>query len=115
MIPYDAGLWSVFRRTRIVDAGGRSLADIPALIAEILREADSLLVVCNTKKEAESLYNTLPTAAYAAFHLSAAMCMAHRKRTLDNLKNALERPHKERKIVCISTQVIEAGVDISFE
>lgn len=118
MIPYNAALWSVFRRTQIVDVGSRPLADIPDLIVGVLAEADSLLVVCNTKKEAESLYGALPKDAYIKFHLSAAMCMAHREKTLDCLKAALaktrEQPYTGEKVVCISTQVIEAGVDISF-
>ncbi len=118
MIPYDAALWSVFRRTQITDVGSRPLADIPDLFAEVLTEADSLLVICNTKKEAESLYGALPKDAYIRFHLSAAMCMAHRENTLDCLKAALEKTRKQpytgKKVVCISTQVIEAGVDISF-
>ncbi len=114
MVPYDSELWSAFRRTRIVNAGSRSLADMPALIEETLRDADSLLVVCNKKSEAETLLRTLPKKEYLTFHLSAAMCMAHRKKTLSDLQTALKSPPPGVKIVCVSTQVIEAGVDISF-
>ena len=49
---------------------------------------------------------------HALFSLSAAMCMAHRRAVLDKLQSALTR--KAQKVVCVSTQVIEAGVDISF-
>lgn len=40
------------------------------------------------------------------------MCAAHRKAILKEIKVKLE--NKER-IICVSTQLIEAGVDISFE
>ena len=44
-------------------------------------------------------------------HLSASMCQKHRKDVLARLSNALER---KDKLICVSTQVIEAGIDISF-
>lgn len=40
------------------------------------------------------------------------MCPAHRKKTLEKIKLLL---NKKEPVTCISTQVIEAGVDISFD
>lgn len=114
MVPYDPALWRAFQRTQILDAGSWTLESIPELIAEQLADANSLLMVCNKKAEAETLYRTLPAEAYLKFHLSAAMCTAHRRRVLAALQTALCDPPPEKKIVCVSTQVIEAGVDISF-
>lgn len=114
MVPYDPELWKVFRRTTIQDVGSRNLDQMPAMIQDILNEADSLLVICNKKSEAERLYNAVPMETGERFYLSASMCIAHREEVLDQLKTALRAP-THKKILCVSTQVIEAGVDISFE
>ena len=42
------------------------------------------------------------------------MCTAHRKSVLSEIKERLKLKQRD-KILCISTQVIEAGVDISFD
>lgn len=121
IVPYDAALWSAFRRTQIIDSGSRRLDEIPEFALRVLEDADSLLIVCNRKDEAERLYRTLRAGPYRCFHLSAAMCIAHRRQTLQMLQNALGAIDKQdapgadhEKVICVSTQVIEAGVDISF-
>ena len=116
IVPYDDKLWKVFARTRIIsEETGMPLHSIPEYIAEKMKGTDSLLVICNKKTEAEFLYRNIPIQDITAFHLSASMCMAHRRDTLKALNEAL---HKSKaggqKVLCIATQVIEAGVDISF-
>ena len=111
MIPYDEQLWMPFRRTTIVDAGGKSMEEILDFAKESLEQVDSLLVVCNRKDEAEYLFSRLRDGAEVAYHLSASMCTAHRRNVLERLKGALDA---QRKCLCVATQVIEAGVDISF-
>ena len=112
IVPYDHALWEVFRRTNIQNAGTMSLEQIADFALERLCYADSLLIVCHKKSQAECLYARMKDRDIALFSLSAAMCMAHRRDVIDKLRGALEQ--KTRKVVCISTQVIEAGVDISF-
>ncbi len=102
----------VFRRTRIVDAGNKRLDECSAFIRSVLTETDSLLVVCNKKSEAEFLYRAMADEVQYCFHLSASMCMAHRRRVLKQMTNILSA--HSGKVLCIATQVIEAGVDISF-
>lgn len=74
------------------------------------------LIIVNTKKCAFKLYKALcesnMTSDYKIFHLSTNMCAKHRVDKLDELREALK---SNEKIICISTQLIEAGVDISFE
>lgn len=110
IVTYDPALWKVFQRTDIQNAGTMSLTQIAEFTLGQLRSADSLLIVCNTKAEAKSLYSLLKGEDFALFSLSADMCVAHRRETLDKLKGAL----KQGQTVCVSTQIIEAGVDISF-
>lgn len=114
IVPYDADLWAPFRRTDVRDAGSMTLEDIPSFAEKILQDADSLLIVCNKKAEAETLYRSFNLDIYQCFHLSASMCMAHRRRVLQDLQFALDHPSPGKKTICVSTQVIEAGVDISF-
>lgn len=119
IVPYDAALWTAFRRTQIIDSGSRRLDEIPEFALQVLEDADSLLIVCNRKDEAERLYHTLRAGPYRCFHLSAAMCIAHRRETLQALQAALNPQNApgadHEKVICVSTQVVEAGVDISFQ
>ena len=120
MVPYDPALWEAFRRTHIQPTDRMRLEEIPAFAMGILEEADSLLIVCNKKAEAAELYRKLSGPGLRCYHLSAAMCMAHRRAVLKELEAALEElrsaPERSReKILCVSTQVMEAGVDISFQ
>lgn len=102
----------LFRRTVIQDGGACTLAELATRAAEILQVSDSLLIVCNTKREAADMVAALDDAAGAkVFHLSAGMCMAHREQTLNDISSALQA---KEKLVCVSTSLIEAGVDLSF-
>jgi len=102
----------LFHRTQIVDAGSCSMEELTGIAQDALDETENLLIICNTKQEAADLYERLSAETDAPVcHLSAGMCMAHRKAVLSELSAALER---HEKLICVSTQVIEAGVDISF-
>lgn len=112
LVPYDPALWQVFQRTDIRPVPkALSLEEIADLARAQLESCQSLLVVCNKKAEAERLYQLLKDGEHRLFHLSAAMCMKHREQTLEALRACLEQ---KQKVVCVSTQVIEAGVNISF-
>lgn len=112
IVPYDADLWAPFRRTIITDAGGKTLEEIAGFTLEELEQVNSLLIVCNRKDEAEYLFSRLKAYADVSCHLSASMCTAHRRNALKTLNQALENG---QKCLCVATQVIEAGVDISFQ
>lgn len=115
LVPYDPALWAPFRRTHIIDAGARRLEEVPDFARKVLDGVTSLLVVCNTKKQSRFLYQDLCRKDIRCFHLSAAMCQAHRKEVIAQMEGALEDSRRGGpKVLCISTQVIEAGVDVSF-
>lgn len=111
IVPYDAALWAAFARTKICPLDEVQQEQLPGLVRELMEQTESLLVVCNKKDEAARLLEQTKDTAWQSFHLSAAMCMQHRRDTLRALYDALG---KKKKVLCISTQVIEAGVDISF-
>lgn len=111
IIVRDPSLWEPFLRTIITDAGGRTLDEIADFASDSLAEVRSLLVICNKKDEAQYLFERLRDQAQMACHLSASMCTAHRRETLAQLNRALEGG---QTCLCVATQVIEAGVDVSF-
>lgn len=111
VVAYDEDLWRPFRRTVITDAGDKTLEEIVEFARDELERTESLLVVCNRKDEAEYLFSMLWNGAETACHLSASMCTDHRRHALAELRNALDAG---KKCLCVATQVIEAGVDISF-
>lgn len=110
IVPRDAKIWELFRRTYIENQGTMSLDEIAAFSEKLLEEQDSLLIVCNLKSEAALLYQKLQGLDAECFHMSSSMCMAHRRDKLE----AMEQAKKRGKVLCVSTQVLEAGVDISF-
>ncbi len=78
---------------------------------------DSLLLVCNTKRQAQTLFKLLKMMnkndenQFLLFHLSAGMCPQHRRDTLMRINANL----RKKRVVCVATQLVEAGVDFSFQ
>ncbi len=95
-------------------AGGWNVQEAGAFLLEQFQTAPSCLFIVNTKKWAQELYqyckaqNVPPE---ALFHLSTHQCAAHRKVIFDTIKARLKN---REPVICISTQLIEAGVDISM-
>lgn len=92
---------------------GWSCDEIRDLILSEFSQKLSCLVVVNTKNWAQKLYNAceIHVDRLSIFHLSTNQCSAHRKILLAAIRQRL----KDRlPVLCISTQLIEAGVDISF-
>lgn len=114
LVPYDANLWQVFRRTQIADlrtAQGHTAEEIMAMALENVAAHGSALVICNTKAQAREIFALACSKSLTAFHLSTSMCMAHRIATLKNINECLAR---KEPVLCVATQLVEAGVDFSF-
>lgn len=78
----------------------------------VVEQKDSVLIVCNTKKKAITLFENLETRSkMPVLHLSTNMCQIHRMEVINKVRQMLE--NGEKLILC-STQLIEAGVDIDF-
>ena len=101
----------IFKRNTVRFEGTYTVEEIMSLVSNYLIKYTSVLIVCNTKAEASDLYKKMHGSHNNCFHLSTSMCMAHRKSTLNKVQNALK---KSTPLICISTQLIEAGVDLSF-
>ena len=95
-------------------AGGWSVDEAGAFLLTQFQTALSCLFIVNTKKWAKDLYQYCQqqnVPSEALFHLSTNQCAAHRKALFARMKQRLEQ---KLPVVCISTQLIEAGVDISM-
>lgn len=77
-------------------------------IAEELSEYEQVLCIVNTRKDCRELYNLMTK---DTIHLSRMMCSAH---IMDTIKVIKEKLQYNESIRVISTQLIEAGVDIDF-
>jgi CRISPR-associated endonuclease/helicase Cas3 len=105
-----------FKRVEVIDRATSEEFDQNRLcdfIAEKIEEVQSVLIVLNTKSVVKKLYDQLKTEVsnVPVYHLSTSMCAAHRNDLLAEVRDHLK---KGDKIICISTQLIEAGVDVSF-
>ena len=85
----------------------RELADFILKISP-----STILVILNTKNAVKSLYKELMARDTSVIHLSTNMCSRHLEDTIERLRSRLD---KKEPVICVSTQLIEAGVDISFE
>lgn len=96
---------------------GRNKSDIADVVDYIkgeMKTCKSFLAVVNTKPQAKELFEKIKESdcAEKVYHLSTNMCPAHRKDIFAEIKENLEGGVK---VVCVSTRLIEAGVDLSFD
>jgi len=84
-------------------------------LAEKLKSEDCVLAIVNTRRQAKELFELLPDDGNK-LHLSANMCAQHRTQVIGEIKDRLEkrRDGDQRALRVISTQLIEAGVDVDF-
>lgn len=77
-------------------------------LAKEIRQHERVLVIVHRREDARTLARLLPE---GIFHLSALMCASHRSQVLDHIKDALRTSGLVR---VVSTQLVEAGVDLDF-
>ena len=93
-----------------------SLGSIGDLIEDELEERESCLVIVNSRAQARDLFQNLKYRMpndILLYHLSTNMFPRHRKEVLEDMMQMLDK--NQNKIVCVSTSLIEAGVDVSFD
>jgi CRISPR-associated endonuclease/helicase Cas3 len=71
---------------------------------------DQVLCIVNTRRHARQVYESIRNNK-GSFHLSALMCPAHRTAVIQKIRQAL---NEKRPCRVVSTQLIEAGVNIDF-
>lgn len=80
-----------------------------AQVAERMQAERQALAIVNTRRDAAALLNAINHAT--ALHLSTWMCGAHRRAVLAEARHRLQ---EDETCWLVSTQLIEAGVDIDF-
>lgn len=111
-----------FKRVNLVPIlkpGGYSPDELASLIVRTAESEGNALAVFNTKasvmavyKEADEINKTFAEAEkFHIYYLTTDLCPAHRKKQIEEIKKAL---CQRKRIIVISSQLIEAGVNISF-
>jgi CRISPR-associated endonuclease/helicase Cas3 len=77
-------------------------------VAEALKACESVLCIVSDRRTCRDLFHLMPEGTY---HLSALMCAEHRSDTIAKIKADLDAGKPTR---VVSTQLVEAGVDLDF-
>lgn len=103
-----------FERTSITKfKSDDSNVNLTEIANAIVSKAGSVLAIVNTKKTVANLYDLISQkTTRRLFYLSTNMCAQHRLDLLKEIKACLAQ---NEPIICISTQLIEAGVDVDFK
>lgn len=113
IIPNLQQLYKEFQEFRRLAVTVRDEPQSHEMVGEQLAKPPQVLAIVNTRKDArlifEHLVKTHP--AQECFHLSTMMCPAHRTVTLNAIRACLQQGLPCR---VVSTQLIEAGVDVDF-
>ena len=108
--------FDAFRRTVLHSAGKKSFSyeEAADFCTEQYQKNGNLLLVVNTKQAALTMFQKLKerNSEFATvLHLSTNMCPAHRRTVIQQMREQLAA---HQPLICVTTQLIEAGVDISF-
>ncbi|OQW98087.1 MAG: CRISPR-associated endonuclease Cas3'' [Verrucomicrobia bacterium A1] len=108
IIPPEMRLYERLKRTDIHLPSDLNQPSTWEEIAARLLPHDQVLCIVNTRRDCHDLFELMPE---GSIHLSALMCGAHRSAVIDDIKRRLKA---EKPCRVISTQLVEAGVDIDF-
>ena len=115
-------LYQGLQRTELADStkeGGYTISELAEFVWEKVELEGNGLIILNKKRQVRELYEKIRAMndaleemrQFEVYHLSTSMCAQHRLDTLEKVQKCLA---EDRKVVCVSTQLIEAGVNISF-
>lgn len=119
--------FAAFRRTRAVDKtpeGPLSAEALAEFTFEQLASCDNALLVFNTKAAARAVYRAVagrmeelpPEERVPVYCLTTGLCPQHRMDLIETIRDSLSSPKPgANRLVCVSTQLIEAGVNLSFQ
>jgi len=108
LMTYPDKLFEVFQRVTIQMLGNSEERQEWQTIAGKLCDEKQALCIVNTRNDCRVLHGLMPE---GTVHLSALMCPEHRSEVINGIKSKLKENIPVR---VISTQLLEAGVDIDF-
>lgn len=103
-----SSLQKAFKRTKVNMPPDFMTPSSYEVISEELKQYETVLCIVNRRDDCRALYKLMPE---GTIHLSALMCGAHRSEVITTIEKRL----RDGIPTCvISTQLVEAGVDIDF-
>lgn len=108
MVPASFDLYHRLKRTEIEFPADLKDRRTWEDIAVELKSHRQVLCIVNTRKDCHDLFGQMPN---ETIHLSASMCGEHRSKVIAEIKSRLVNNEPVR---VVSTQLVEAGVDIDF-
>ena len=102
------GLFAAMNRVEVYKPESFLVRRDWASLASDLKQYPCVLVIVNSRRDARELYQLLPA---GTVHLSALMCGEHRSNVIADIKRRLKAGEAIR---VVSTQLVEAGVDLDF-
>ncbi|MEG9283816.1 MULTISPECIES: CRISPR-associated helicase Cas3' [Aerococcus] len=121
LVPLDPEAQDAFQRIEAlnyIDQTSKqriSTDELVALIKEDAEEFQSILLILNTKSAVNTLVQALEEYfdAESLYYLTTNMCAKHRLNQIEKIKEQMKVDH-DQPIIVVSTQLIEAGVDLDF-
>lgn len=101
-------LFRALERVEVITPSDMNLRSTWEEVAQDLCQHPSVLAIVNSRRDARELHRLLPV---GTIHLSAQMCGEHRSNVIAKIKQKLQCGHSLR---VVSTQLVEAGVDLDF-
>jgi CRISPR-associated endonuclease/helicase Cas3 len=118
IIDDEAALYAALRRTRVHWPADLSTPEPLDGVADRAAAHEAVLAIVNTRQDAADLLRLLDArCSEPALHLSAAMCGQHRADVIAQVRARLDGRQAGtdlRPLRVVSTQLVEAGVDIDF-
>ena len=113
-------VYDAFRRVRIHwNPSSMSNDEIAKKVMALEEKRGDCLLIMNTTSSARDVASQImfeeenKKDKTPCYYLSTKMCPKHRQKTLQKVKEHLD-PEKKENVILVSTQLIEAGVDIDF-
>lgn len=114
ILPDPVGMYERFKRVSAKNIG--MVDDVSELAGHIIKQSEtgkSVLCVVNRRRTAHELFAAVKSkSGRACYHLSLDMCAEHRQSVIQSIQKDLA---VGRPVSVISTSLIEAGVDLSFD
>jgi CRISPR-associated endonuclease/helicase Cas3 len=110
-------VFQCFQRTSIIPMIDKKIADEKEFIEEYFFDkwdnSKSCIIVCNTVKRSSDVFNLLrDNITGPIYYLSTNIVPLHRQSIIEAIQNDLKN---ELKPILVSTQCVEAGVDLDFD
>lgn len=111
IIPDISMLFDALCRTKIIDesASAKTCQDAAREVLALIERHGSVLMIVNTKRMARRLFELVSTEGVPSAYLTTDMYPAHRMERIKEIKTRGSGP-----FFCVSTALIEAGINISF-